>query len=368
MRVILLFVVLAMLTCEAASKRKLIEFGWDEPDPVFMREHAEQRDNSPFDGCVFHIDARRTNGSKARFTWDAWGNEAFTKDSLQPAIDELKAAKLRRCTENFVRFNTTPAKLDWFDDHRAISNNCFLAAWFALEAKIPGVLFDIEQYDGNLFDFRKQRDGAQKGWDAYAAQVRLRGREAMQAFQAAYPKVTLFLTFGYSLPWAESGNGKNGLTNCHYGLLAPFIDGLLEAAGNGVKLVDGNELAYGYKEPERFTKSYQTMKHDLLPIVRDREKYALHFSLGFGLWMDRDWRKLGWDTNDVSKNYFTPEAFETSLRKALEMSDEYVWIYTETPRWWSKEGGPLKVPAAYDAAMRRARQDQLPGKSGNVTR
>jgi hypothetical protein len=342
----------------AAPKKKLIEFGWDEPDPAFMREHAQQLDNSPFDGCVFHVDARRANGSRANFTWDAWSNEAFTKESLQPAIQDLKDAKLRRCTESFVRFNTSPGKLDWFDDHTAISNNCYLAAWFAHEAKIPGILFDIEQYDGQLFDFRKQRDGAQKGWEAYAAQVRLRGRESMQAFQAAYPNVTLFLTFGYSLPWAESGNGKNGLTNCHYGLLAPFIDGMLEVAENGVKLVDGNELAYGYNEPERFTKSYQTMKQELLPIVRHPEKYARHFSLGFGLWMDRDWRKHGWDTNDFAKNYFNPQTFEASVRKSLEVSDEYVWIYTETPRWWSKEGTAVKLPAAYDAAVRRARESR----------
>jgi len=180
----------------------------------------------------------------------------------------------------------------------------------------------------------------------------------MQAFQAAYPEVTLFLTFGYSLPWAESGNGKNGLTNCHYGLLAPFIDGMLGAARGAVKLVDGNELAYGFKEPERFIKSYQTLKHDLLPIVHDPEKYARYFSLGFGLWMDRDWRKNGWDTNDLSKNYFTPDAFETSLRKALEVADEYVWIYTETPRWWSKEGASVKLPAAYDTAVQRASAHQ----------
>jgi hypothetical protein len=72
--------------------------------------------------------------------------------------------------------------------------------------------------------------------------------------------------------------------------------------------------------------------------------------------MDRDWRKNGWDTNDFSKNYFPPEAFETSVRKALEAADEYVWIYTETPRWWSKEGAPVKLPTAYDAAVRRARK------------
>src|SRR5688572_5744704 len=267
MRFALAFLVLAVGSSTAAPKKKLIEFGWDEPSPEFMREHAAQLDASPFDGCLFHINARRTNGSKARFTWDAWGTEAFTKESLQRDLQDLKAAKLQRCTQNFLRFNTTPAKIDWFDDHTAISNNAYVAAWFAREAKIPGLLFDIEQYDGQLFDYRKQRD--KKGWEIYAAQVRLRGREIMQAFQTAYPDLVVFLTFGYSLPWTESGYGKGSLVDCHYGLLAPFLDGMLEAVRGQVKFIDGNELAYGYKEPDRFTKSYHTLQRDLLPIVRD---------------------------------------------------------------------------------------------------
>jgi hypothetical protein len=69
--------------------------------------------------------------------------------------------------------------------------------------------------------------------------------------------------------------------------------------------------------------------------------------------MDEDWRKYGWDTNDFSKNYFTPDAFATSADAALQTADEYVWIYTETPRWWSNVGKPEKLPAAYDAALRR---------------
>ncbi len=71
--------------------------------------------------------------------------------------------------------------------------------------------------------------------------------------------------------------------------------------------------------------------------------------------MDHDWRKNGWNVEDVSKNYFTPEAFEASVRAALATADEYVWIYTETPRWWSDKGGPVKVPPAYAEALRRAR-------------
>jgi hypothetical protein len=44
------------------------------------------------------------------------------------------------------------------------------------------------------------------------------------------------------------------------------------------------------------------------------------------------------------------------VREALERSDEYVWVYSETPRWWSQEGKPVKLPEAYSAALRRARK------------
>ncbi len=98
------------------------------------------------------------------------------------------------------------------------------------------------------------------------------------------------------------------------------------------------------------------MLEGLLPIVKDPEKYRKRISVSFGIWLDHDWRKLGWNVDDPSKNFYTPEAFERSVRAALESADEYVWIYSETPRWWSYEGKPLKLPAAYDAALRRARE------------
>jgi hypothetical protein len=96
--------------------------------------------------------------------------------------------------------------------------------------------------------------------------------------------------------------------------------------------------------------------------VADPEKYARVVSAGFGLWMDFDWRHRGWNADDPSKNYFTPETFEASLRRALERSDEFVWIYTETLRWWSEQGTRLKLPDAYEAAIRRARQGLGPGE------
>jgi hypothetical protein len=46
----------------------------------------------------------------------------------------------------------------------------------------------------------------------------------------------------------ESHAGKGALAECHYGLLAPFVDGLLEAARGRTRLVDGHEISNGYKQ------------------------------------------------------------------------------------------------------------------------
>src|ERR1044071_3921248 len=52
-----------------APTKKLIEFGWDEPDPAFMRQHIAEMEASPFDGCVYHLTYRKPDGSEGLFIW-----------------------------------------------------------------------------------------------------------------------------------------------------------------------------------------------------------------------------------------------------------------------------------------------------------
>jgi hypothetical protein len=347
-------------TTFAAETKRLVEFGWDEPGTAFMRAHIKEMERTPFDGCVFHVDSKRPEGGTGRFTWECWGTREFSEAELIGASDDLAEIAGSPFRHNFLRFNTTPAKLDWFDDYAAVVANARLAARLARAGRCPGILLDIEQYEGPLFNFGKQRDAKIKSWDAYAEQVRRRGREIMEAFQQSYPDVVVFLTFGYSLPWEESQAGKKPLAECSYGLLAPFLDGMVEAAEGRTRIVDGYELSYGFKDPARFGVAAQTMRHDLLPIVRDPPKYGRILSVGFGLWLDHQWRQLGWNAQEPAKNYFTPEALEASARAALDAADQYVWIYSETPRWWSAEGRTDKLPPAYDAALRAARQPRHP--------
>ena len=131
---------------------------------------------------------------------------------------------------------------------------------------------------------------------------------------------------------------------------------MVAAARGRARLVDGCELSYGYKDTARFEAAYETMQQGLLPIVADPRKYDRCFSAGFGVWMDEDWRRKGWDVEDVTKNYYTPAAFEASVRRALEVADEYVWIYTEQPRWWTEHGRPVRLPKSYVDAIWQARR------------
>ena len=343
------------------SPKLLIEFGWDEPDTAFMRRHIAQMERSPFDGCVFHVTYAKPDGTPGQFQWEAWSARAFTEAELQPASADLKATRFTRFTHNFLRFNTVPGDVDWFDDFSAIQSNARLAAQGARAGHATGILFDVEQYKAPLFDYRKQRDAGTRSWDAYAAQARRRGREVMEAFQQGYPDLTIFLTFGYGVVWLESKGGTRPLADCEYGLLAPFLDGMVEAASGRTRLVDGYEPAYYHnKDTSRFAAAYRMVKETLFPIVADPAKYRSLISMGFGLWMDFDSGAKGWDGTDASGNFYSPDEFETSVRKALEIADEYVWIYTEIPRWWSSDGKPVKLPEGYADALHRARQGLAP--------
>ncbi|HLK59841.1 MAG TPA: hypothetical protein VKU00_24985 [Chthonomonadaceae bacterium] len=342
---------------EARSKR-LIEFGWDEPDTAFLRRHIAQMQQTPFDGCVFHLAYRKPDGSAGNFAWECWGKRTFRKEELQPALDDLKATPFGRFRHNFLRFNVCPADLDWFDDDGAVLANARLAAALARHGGCEGLLFDTEQYNAPLFRYRSQRDSGTKTWETYAAQARLRGRQVMTAFQQGYPGLTIFLTFGYGLPWTQTGNGAKRLADTDYGLLAPFLDGMVAAVRGKTRIVEGNELAYGFFTPGDFTGSRDTLTRGVLPIVADPARYRHVVSISFGIWLDYDWRHKGWNDQDPAKNPHTPLTFERCVFDALQSADDYVWIYSETPRWWTDAGGPSKLSPAYAQALRNARSKQ----------
>ena len=357
-RILLMLVVVGLLPSAAGAQppkptKKLIEFGWDEPDVAFLKRHLAEMEKTPFDGTVFHL--------PGEYLWNCWGKKKLSEAEVAGAIEDLRRLPLKRFTHNFLRFNVTPGDVDWFDDFAPVIANARLAAKAAKAGRAAGILFDIEQYTGQPFNYSKQRDGKTKNWDAYAAQARLRGREVMGAFQQEFSNVVILTTWSHSLPHLQAKGDSAKLPQTGYGLLKPFLDGMFDAASGGTKIVDGYESSYGYRNAEQFDAVRKRMKETVLSWLPERDRYLRHSSQGFGIWLDNDWRKKGWSEIEVAKNYFTPEQFEASVKSALATSDEYVWIYTEKPRWWTEPAGkPAALPAAYDRALRRAAGREAP--------
>jgi len=222
-----------------------------------------------------------------------------------------------------------------------VINNARLAARVAREGGV-GILLDTEQYTGPLFDYRKQPGASTRTWEQYATQARKRGREVMQAFQEGFPGLKVLMTFGYGAPWQESDAGKKPLSECTYGLLSPFLDGMVEAAQGGTQLIDGWESAYSYFEEKKFRKARQMIHQDILAMVADREKYQKVFSASFGLWMDYQWKEKGWDVERPDRNPSPPEKFERIVRTALQYATSMCGFTARHP-----DGGRRKaVPSA----------------------
>jgi hypothetical protein len=333
---------------EALKGKKLIEWGWDEPDTKFMLANIEKMEQFPFDGLVFHA----VSNKGVNLAWEVWSSQKFTREDFSQAVDDLKATKFNRFTERFLRVNITPANVDWFDDQAwaGVANNFGLAAQIAKEGGCKGFMFDTEQYEGvRVFDYRQQKDKDKKTFAEYQAKVRQRGQEWIRAVNKQFPDVTVLVTFGYAVSYWRAASPKDRST-ARYGLIADFLDGILDACAKETILVDAWEFSYSNKQRKQFQDAYETITKESLGWTAVPDKYTTQMKAGFGLWLDH--KKKGWDVADFSKNYFSPAEFEAAVRSALEVSDGYVWIYSERPKWWTGE----MLPQAYVESLVKARR------------
>jgi hypothetical protein len=163
----------------------------------------------------------------------------------------------------------------------------------------------------------------------------------MMAISSYLSRPVIFSLFGYTLPLSELKGGKD-LREIQYSLMPAFYDGLLEAMPEGASLVDGYEFAYGFKERSQFIKGYQQIREKAVRISEVPDHYRKKVKAGFGLRLDY--------RNQLP--YFSPEEFKKALKAALEVSDRYVWLYTQRPRFFP----PSNVETYYIDAISQARQ------------
>jgi len=336
--------------------RKLIEWGWDEPSPSYIRANAARMDAYGFDGVIFHAEPKR-QGKPRNFAWECWGQTRFAWDDFAQDVADLKAAHndhLRHLNENFLRFNVCPGNVDWTDDDAfaVVVANAELAGRFAKETGCKGLMFDIEQYgkDGQLFSYPKAKHRDRLSFADYGAAVRRRGQQVMEAFCRHYPDITVLLTYGYGITGVGGDRSKKS-----YGLLKELLDGMFDAARGDCQIVDAYEGAYSFRTNAQFVKARQSVLEGMLPHVGNRDAYRRHIRVGFGVWMDNRYGAKDWFPTDFEQNFFLPGEFEYSLFCGLLNADRYVWVYTEHLRWWQNQN----LPAEYHTALRQARRPRV---------
>ena len=307
------------------SDKHLIEWGWNTPRLQDMEDHIEAAQSTPFDGLI--IDVASEYDSRG-LSWTLFGNQPVDQQNISNLIDEYVDFDWGRLEHNFLRITLSPANVDWFEDFDIILTNLETVARLAQKLGFKGVMFDTEQYgDIHIFDYR-QLALSGKSFADYEAQIYQGGQKIMQALNQGYPGLTVLFTFGLSTTTIASNIGD--LENFEYGLLKNFIEGMIAGADDETILIDAFEHAYTYRQRDQFALAYK--------LISDSGQGRLQ--AGFGLWLDHN------ECNEPSliptncATGFTPETFRQAVSFALEYSDTYVWIYSQSVDWYSGEGIP----------------------------
>lgn len=358
-------------------RKKLIQYGWGVPSTAFVRENIVKMESKwPFfDGVVI-----RTQGGWKSYPAHVFRKTPFDPNEFAEDISNLRATELRRFTENFIlMWGTCEKGWDWFNDSewQSAEYNARLLAYVAKVGNCVGICFDPEPYGENPWHYSRLPNASSKSFAAYWEKVRECGARFMKAIQSEFPNIRILTFFWCSLfgDIVDIPNPKDWmelLSRHHYGLLPAFLNGMLDAANEQVVIIDGNEPAYYYREPEQYFRAYHLMKQRAHSLIapENRHKYALQVQAGFALYMDlyfglvpfeHAWGRIG--------HFLKPEErarwFEHNAYHALLVTDEYVWCYSERLDWWGtqkKSQWHNFVPEGAPDALQSARLKVKQGK------
>ena len=186
----------APVWAQASGAKKLIYYGWGIRDTQYIREHWHEMEQMPFDGTGIIVAVDRQGWQQGRqatdnqLGWQVMGKRSFRIEEFHEAIADLKAAKWRTFTDNFlpvVLSSGYAAQLNWFDDERwrIVVNNFGVVAQIAASGGLKGLILDPEHYNYALFRYADQRQQVDRPFADYVGIARQRGREVMAAVARA---------------------------------------------------------------------------------------------------------------------------------------------------------------------------------------
>jgi hypothetical protein len=355
---------LAAPSSPANASKKLIEFGWDKPLPAAIT--TSKLEGSPFDGVIF-----KSSAGDWTFLPNALPAKEFNTD-----IAAFKTIKSKKLENSFYEIQSNANQdWDWFNETswKATEANLAQIARVAKQSGLRGVMFDTETYAFNIWQYQVQTQAKTVSFAQYEAKLRQRGAQTMRVLEREYPGLTFFTFWwlsNFEPDYAAANKTANPYLTLHTqleeegsGLWVAFVEGMLEAASDRVRFVDGNEGSYYYLRGSDFDAARARAKSEPLQLIRRdlRGKYSNQVQFGNATYLDgimnldQSARFFGYYLNNNSdrQNMIAHNIFH-----GLRSSDEFFWVYSENVNWWTP-----KVPAGLDATIRRGKRELLEGKT-----
>ena len=337
-----------------------------------------------FDGIVVSIDGVCPDGEKAhRISDPLHGRAGEIRPISLRSVDLSEAHRIiskltkeQGLRESMLRVGlTSKNRIDWRDDAAwatAADNIGFLAG-FARDTGLAGIQFDEEDYSKGKQFFTVEGDPPAQ---ELTALVRKRGRQVFAAVFREFPDIRfgcswLFSTIQKWHAWARPETGVDLMATAEsYGeLWCSFMNGALDAMPPGATVVEGNEERgyHGRADKNEFAVAAWRTSRGTLGLIspENRRRFLAQLSVSFGQYADSY-------INPPSVEYYFPplggsrlKRWHENLQSAVNVADDYVWIYGEKGTFVDWERDLSKAPGVdtQRCFYYKTWEEQLPGFS-----
>jgi hypothetical protein len=324
--------------------------GWDQPNSTQFLKHYRKFNELPFTGS----NVRATSSTEVQGIGTDLFARAFSKGKWNPkwfdhAITDFQAVAAdssRQLKDNFLIINANPGNVDLMDEQgwTDIIDHVRIAARVAAKGKLRGITFDIEPYVKPFFQFNYAAQPQSKtySFQDYQKKARTLGQAFIKAIGEEFPNCELLCYhFFDSIGRVQLPGGRvMGVQGEWYDLFPAFVDGWFDAMPRGIKIIDGNELAYHYNDPGDYLSANYRIQQENYQYLDPKHwsAYKKHVATGHAFYLEAYLNPPESPWHVSSKGTTPTKRFTHNVMTALK-SSRFVWFYGETHKWWP-DGAP----------------------------
>jgi hypothetical protein len=367
--VLILIFVGMILPAPANQKTRLIHYGWENPNINSIAEVLPKLVASPFDGLTAQASA-----DQHIFKTKADPSDFHSGDLA--VLEKLDRSKL--ADSYLVVHSKSDLDFDWSNEahFQAAMSNMRGMVRLAKAGGFKGIVFDMEPYGKNPWDYKTQAASSKLDFAAFRKLLQSRGEAMMTMMQTEFPGLDVWALYGLSAhdyllsdPESKTSPAKV-LAEDGYGLWSAYFAGWIKASAPSTRIIDGNEPSYYYTTAEEFKSGVEKIITEQSRFIPPelRDTYTKKISAGHAVFVDgvmdlhKSTRFVGAFLKSDAERL---ELLTHNTAHALSSSRTLVWVYAENPKWWTA------APDQHiDAALRNAKElaTKPPRISDAVTR